>query len=86
MGLKIAHAEALYRLARLLRSRSGRYHYIANWFGRRSGSAQTRYVCHICDCIIDTESSRYPMTKHAATAIEQHGEFHLENSPLVPFM
>lgn len=36
------------------------------------GGMQRRYVCTFCRCVIDTESARYPMTKHAHEAIREH--------------
>jgi len=49
------------------------------WVGIKAGSSKRRYLCRLCGNLqIDAESSRYPMTRHAAEAIAKHMAFHLE--------
>lgn len=43
-----------------------------NWYGRRGGSSQRKWVCYICDEVIATESALYPQTNHAARDIKEH--------------
>ena len=50
------------------------------WVGIKSGSNKRRYLCRLCGNFqIDAESSRYPMTKHAAEAIRAHMSFHVSS-------
>lgn len=49
------------------------------WVGIKAGSSKRRYLCRLCGNFqIAAESSRWPMTKHAAEAIEGHMRSHLE--------
>jgi hypothetical protein len=69
-------SEVLFFLAKRERNKRNQYHFIKRWYGYNQGSAQRRYVCYICNTVIDTESSKYPMTKHAECSIEEHGIAH----------
>ena len=78
--------DILYLLAQRSRKRTGNKHYIAKWYGRRGGSSQRKYLCYLCDTMIDTESAKYPMTRHAKMAIESHGLYHLKQHNLTLFI
>lgn len=47
-----------------------------NIVGRRGGSSRRQYVCNICGDIVDTESAKYSMTRHASEAIDRHVAMH----------
>lgn len=79
-------SEVLFLLAKRERKKRQQYHFIKRWFGYNQGSAQRRYVCYICNAVIDTESSRYPITKHTTHAIEEHGLNHLKSNGLLAFI
>lgn len=70
--MKSHDAAILYFLAKRKNPR------VASWYGARGGSSRRTYLCYLCRCTIDTESARNRMTKHAATAIRDHGAMHLE--------
>lgn len=73
---------ALFLLAQRRRERLQKKGKITNWYGRRGGSVQRKYVCYLCDCVIDTESAKSPQTIHAHEAIEAHGLGHLKEHNL----
>jgi hypothetical protein len=50
---------------------------VFGWYSIRGGSRRKMIVCNLCDLIIDTMSANYPMPKHAADAIDEHGNGHL---------
>jgi hypothetical protein len=45
---------------------------VKRWVGVNGGSSERRYVCYLCDEVIDTESAKYAPTKHAEQAIADH--------------
>ncbi len=64
-------------LARVLRRYAGRPGgRPVRFWGARGGATRRKYVCYFCGDVIDTESASYPMTKHAAAAIDAHGLEH----------
>ena len=54
---------------------------VTRWLGRRNTTSRRTYWCYLCDTEIDTESSRYGPTKHAALAIADHRDAHLAQLP-----
>lgn len=81
-----AKDEALFLLAERYRKRNEKKGKIKHWYGRKGGSVQRKYVCHICDQVIDTESAKSAMTKHAEEAIENHGIGHLKEHNIAIFL
>jgi hypothetical protein len=76
----------LFNLAIRFRKKTKQSLNIKRWYGRRGGSSQRKYICYICDCVIDTESARYALTKHAEHAINKHGDNHIKGSNLRLFL
>lgn len=50
---------------------------VKHWWGVRSTSSVRAYVCHLCGCVVDTDSAKYPKTKHALRALDAHKLGHL---------
>ena len=84
--LKIAKATfretgLLVDVARAVRNANGAHHHIERWYGARGGSNQRTYRDYIAmelpiiNAEIDSESARYPMTKHAEKAIDEQAAF-----------
>lgn len=78
--------DTLFALAKRYRTRAGKVNNILRWYGRRQGSARRKYICYVCNGVIDTESSRYRITKHAEQAIYNHGKAHLDEHNLTAFL
>lgn len=44
--------------------------------GLNAGTSMRRYVCRICGQLIDTDSAKWPATKHALENASAHAEMH----------
>lgn len=44
--------------------------------GIRGGSSKRRYNCNVCGVEVDSDSAKYPVTKHALNAIDAHAAAH----------
>lgn len=49
---------------------------VKRWIGARGGSSRRRYVCYVCGETVATECAKYPPTKTASKAIENHMNQH----------
>jgi hypothetical protein len=50
---------------------------VHNWWGVRGGGTRKYAQCYVCDVEIDSWSAKWPMPKHAHSAISSHGDGHL---------
>lgn len=51
-------------------------HYALYIVGPKGGCSRRSYVCHECRETVDTESARYPLTRHSLQAAWNHVNEH----------